>query len=65
MLFDCIAEIALVTSPLFLVSDMPLINGVIVLMEGHLLIGVGRPVNAMLLIICIAGSLSDHALMVG
>ncbi|WP_416421208.1 threonine/serine exporter family protein [Phocaeicola vulgatus] len=37
--FDCTAEIALATSPLFLVPGVPLINGVIDIMEGHVLMG--------------------------
>lgn len=62
--FDCTAEIALATSPLFLVPGVPLINGVIDIMEGHILMGVSRLVNAMLLIICIAAGLSVALLMV-
>ena len=45
--FDCAAEVALATSPLFLVPGVPLINGVIDIVEGHVLIGVSRLVNAM------------------
>ena len=62
--FDCAAEIALATSPLFLVPGVPLINGVIDIVEGHVLIGMSRLVNAMLLIICIAVGLSATLLMV-
>mgnify|MGYP000349687796 CR=1 FL=1 len=62
--FDCTAEIALATSPLFLVPGVPLINGVIDIMEGHVLMGVSRLVNAMLLIVCIAVGLSATLLMV-
>lgn len=40
--FDCTAEITLATSPLFLVPGVPLINGVIDIMEGHVLMGVSR-----------------------
>ena len=62
--FDCTAEIALATSPLFLVPGVPLINGVIDIVEGHVLIGVSRLVNAMLLVVCIAVGLSATLLMV-
>ena len=62
--FDCTAEITLATSPLFLVPGVPLINGVIDIMEGHVLMGVSRLVNAMLLIVCIAVGLSATVLMV-
>ncbi len=62
--FDCAAEVALATSPLFLVPGVPLINGVIDIVEGHVLIGVSRLVNAMLLIVCIAVGLSATLLMI-
>lgn len=62
--FDCTAEIALATSPLFLVPGVPLINGVIDIVEGHILIGCSRLINALLLIVCIAIGLSATLLMV-
>lgn len=62
--FDCTAEIALATSPLFLVPGVPLINGVIDIVEGHILIGFSRLINALLLIICIAIGLSATLLMI-
>lgn len=62
--FDCTAEVALATSPLFLVPGVPLFNGVIDIVEGHILIGFSRLVNAMLLIICIAIGLAATLLMV-
>lgn len=62
--FDCTAEIALATSPLFLVPGVPLINGVIDIMEGHVLMGGSRLVNALLQIVCIAVGLSATLLMV-
>ena len=62
--FDCTAEIALATSPLFLVPGVPLINGVIDIVEGHILIGFSRLINALLLIICIAVGLAATLLMV-
>lgn len=62
--FDCAAEIALATSPLFLVPGVPLINGIVDIVEGHILIGFSRLVNAMLLIVCIAVGLSATLIMV-
>lgn len=64
MRFDCTAETALATSVLFLVPGVPLINGVIDIVEGHILIGCSRLINALLLIICIAIGLSATLLMV-
>lgn len=54
LLWECTSEIALATSPLFLVPGVPLINGIIDIMEGHVLTGCSRLINAMLIIICIA-----------
>ena len=62
--FDCTAETALATSVLFLVPGVPLINGVIDIVEGHILIGCSRLINALLLIICIAVGLAATLLMV-
>lgn len=62
--FDCTAETALATSVLFLVPGVPLINGVIDIVEGHILIGCSRLINALLLIVCIAVGLSATLLMV-
>ena len=62
--FDCTAEICLATSPLFLVPGVPLINGIIDILDGHVLIGFSRLVNAMSLIICIAVGLSMTLIMV-
>lgn len=56
--FDCTAHIALATSPLFLVPGVPLINGAIDIVEGYILNGCSRIINALLLIICIAVGLS-------
>lgn len=64
LFFDCTAETALATSVLFLVPGVPLINGVIDIVDGHILIGVSRLINAMLLIVCIAIGLSATLLMI-
>ena len=61
--FDCTAETALATGVLYLVPGVPLINGVIDIVEGHILIGFSRLINALLLIICIAIGLSATKLM--
>jgi uncharacterized membrane protein YjjP (DUF1212 family) len=52
------------TSPLFLVPGVPLINGVIDIMEGHILIGISRLISALLLIVCIAIGLSATLMIV-
>lgn len=62
--FDCTSETALATSVLFLVPGVPLINGVIDIVEGYILIGFSRLINALLLIICIAIGLSATLMMV-
>lgn len=62
--FDCTAEICLATSPLFLVPGVPLINGIIDILDGHVLIGFSRIVNAISLIVCIAVGLSMTLIMV-
>jgi uncharacterized membrane protein YjjP (DUF1212 family) len=58
LLFDTTAEIAMATSVLFLIPGVPLINGVIDIVEGHSLTGASRLIQAFLLIICIAVGLS-------
>lgn len=58
-------EIALGTSVLFLIPGVPLINSIIDLLEGYVLIGISRAVNALSLIICIALGLSATLLILG
>ena len=58
LLFDTTSEIALATSVLYLIPGVPLINGVIDILEGHTLTGISRLTNALLLIICLAIGLS-------
>lgn len=62
--FECTAETAIATSVLYLVPGVPLINGVIDIVEGHVLIGCSRLIGALLLILCIAVGLSVTLLMV-
>lgn len=56
--FKTTSDIAMATSVLYLIPGVPLINGVIDLIEGHTLTGVSRLLNAFLLIVCIAIGLS-------
>ena len=58
-------EIALGTSILYLVPGVPLINGIIDIIEGHVLAGVSRLINAVLLIICLSIGLSLTLLLLG
>lgn len=58
-------EIALASSVLYLIPGVPLINSVIDLLDGHVLSGVSRFINACLLIICIAIGLSITFLFLG
>lgn len=64
LLFDCTAQIALVTNPLYLVPGVPLFNGVIDVGERHVRIGCSRLISALLLIVCIVVGLSATRLMV-
>lgn len=58
-------DIALGTSVLFLVPGVPLINSILDILEGHVLIGFSRAINASILIICIALGLSMTLLILG
>ena len=64
MIFDTTSEVAIATSVLYLIPGVPLINGVIDIVEGHVLIGCSRLIGALLLILCIAVGLSVTLLMV-
>lgn len=48
------AEIVLITSVLFLIPGVPLVNGVVDMMEGFTLVGLSRLIRATILILCIA-----------
>ncbi|MDR0765395.1 MAG: threonine/serine exporter family protein [Odoribacteraceae bacterium] len=61
--FDATAEIALATSVLFLIPGVPLVNGVIDIVEGHAVIGFSRLTHAFLVIICITVGLSCPLLL--
>lgn len=64
LIFKTTAETAIATSVLYLVPGVPLINGVIDVVEGHVLTGFARLTEAALLIVCIAIGLSFTLLMV-
>lgn len=64
LLTDCTAQIALATSPLFLVPGVPLINSVIDTVEGHVLTGMSRLATALLTVVCIAIGLACTLLLV-
>lgn len=54
----CNSAVAIATSPLFLVPGVPLINGVMDILERHVLTGVSRLANAVMLICCMAVGLA-------
>ncbi len=58
-------EIALATSVLFLIPGVPLINSVMDLLEGHILVGIARLVNATILIISITIGFMISLLLLG
>lgn len=64
LIFDTTSEIALATSVLYLVPGVPLINGVIDIVEGYVLTGFARLVKAGLLIFCIATGLAFTLMLV-
>ena len=51
-------EVALATAPLFLVPGVALINGIIDILDGHILTGIARLVSAALLIACLSVGLA-------
>lgn len=58
-------HIAMGTSVLFLVPGVPLINGIIDIVEGHVLSGTARLINAMLLITCLSMGLLCALMITG
>lgn len=58
LLSNATTDIAIATSVLYLIPGVPLINGVIDMVEGHTLTGFSRLINALLLIVCIAVGLA-------
>ena len=57
-------EIALATSVLYLVPGVPLLNGVIDIVEGYVNTGCSRLIQALLLVLCIAVGLSCTLMLV-
>ena len=53
------------SSVLFLIPGVPLINSILDILEGHVLVGLSRTINATILIICIALGLSMTLLILG
>lgn len=58
-------DMALGTSVLYLIPGVPLINSIMDIIDGHVLAGTSRLINACLLIICIAMGLSITLLITG
>lgn len=58
-------DIAVATSVLFLIPGVPLINSIIDILEGHVLAGISRSVNACILIICISLGLASTLFLLG
>lgn len=58
-------EIALASSVLYLIPGVPLINSILDIIEGHILTGIARLVNASSLIVCIAIGLFASMLILG
>ena len=61
---DTTAEVAIATSVLYLVPGVPLLNGVIDIVEGYVTTGVCRLIQALLLVLCIAIGLSVTLMLV-
>ena len=58
-------EIAIASSVLYLIPGVPLINSMLDIIEGHILTGIARLVNAFSLIVCIAIGLFASMLILG
>jgi len=58
-------DIALGTSVLYLIPGVPLINGIMDIIDCHVLAGISRLINAALLIICIAIGLTAAISLIG
>jgi len=58
-------ETALASSVLYLIPGVPLINSILDIIEGHILTGIARLVNASSLIVCIAIGLFTSMLILG
>lgn len=63
LVFNSTPDVAFGTSVLFLIPGVPLINGIIDIVEGHTMTGMSRLIQAVLLVICIATGLSVPLLL--
>ena len=63
VVFNTTSDIAIATSVLFLIPGVPLINGFMDIMEGHVLTGTARLINALLLVLCIAIGMSGTIML--
>ncbi len=63
--FGSTPEIALASSVLYLIPGVPIINSILDIIEGHILTGIARLVNATSLIVCIAIGLFSTMLILG
>lgn len=63
LLFGWTPDVAVGTSVLFLIPGVPLINGIIDIIEGHTVTGTSRLIQAGLIVICIATGLSVPLLL--
>lgn len=61
---DTTAQVAIATSVLYLVPGVPLLNGVIDIVEGHVLTGCTRLIQALLLVLCISVGLSGTLMLI-
>lgn len=64
VVFNTTSEVALATSVLFLIPGVPLINGFMDIVEGHVITGAARLINAFLLVLCIAIGLSGTIILI-
>ncbi len=62
--FDTTSEVAIATSVLFLIPGVPLINGFMDIMEGYVILGMSRLLNALLLILCLSIGMSGTIMLV-
>ncbi|TKG96872.1 threonine/serine exporter [Puteibacter caeruleilacunae] len=63
VIFNTTSDIAIATSVLFLIPGVPLINGFMDIMEGHVITGTARLINALLLVLCIAIGMSGTIML--
>jgi uncharacterized membrane protein YjjP (DUF1212 family) len=63
LFLDSAATVAIASSVLYLIPGVPLINGVIDIVEGHTLTGISRLIQAFLVIICITLGMSFSLLL--